>query len=183
MQLREHVVVAEVPWAIRVDQLATPGCLPTDGEQGGPAGGLELEAAAAVAVEAVADLLEVLGTGLRPAASSFGDEFVPCDVSGVANAVTADVGGGLLAAGDAGVGVRCRESLRPGNGMGLLLFVVGGEVPAQRDPHLGPDAALVVGGCLLEPFPELAVEKPRRSLSFPALSIISDILQVCYDIG
>ena len=29
---------------------------------------------------------------------------------------------------------------------------------AQRDPHLGPDAALVLGGCLLEPFAELVVE-------------------------
>ena len=33
-----------------------------------------------------------------------------------------------------------------------------GDTIAQRDPHLGPDAPLVVGGCLLEPGAELAVE-------------------------
>jgi hypothetical protein len=68
--------------------------------------------AAAVAVVALADLLEVLRTRLGPVSSRFGYAFGPGDVAFVDDAGAVRVGRDLLAAGDVAVPVVRGEFLR-----------------------------------------------------------------------
>jgi hypothetical protein len=121
----------------------------SDGQEGGAAHGHEFDAAAAVAVVALADLLEVLCTRIGPAAPRLVDAFGPGDVAVVDDAVASAVGGDLLATGDAGVTVVASSCLRPGNRT-RLLFVVLGEMACQCPPDLSGQCAVGLVGEALE---------------------------------